>query len=111
MTDNPDDITPLIEAFKTVINDVDDLSRAGLEGTPERAAKAMRFLTRGYIQTLDEVVNNALFPSDNPEMIVVQDIELYSLCEHHVLPFCRALPRGIHTQRQGHRLVEDRPDR
>ena len=87
MTDHPEDIKPLIEAYKTIIDDVDDLDRPGLTGTPARAAKAMRFLTRGYALTLDEVVNNALFPSDNPEMIVVQDIELYSLCEHHLLPF------------------------
>lgn len=87
MTDIPDDITPLIDAYRTIVGDVDDLTRPGVEGTPKRAAKAMRFLTRGYSQTLEEVVNNALFPSDNPEMIVVQDIELYSLCEHHLLPF------------------------
>lgn len=65
----------------------EDVSRPGLVDTPERAAKAMSFLTRGYQQNLDEVVNGALFPSDSDEMIVVQDIELYSMCEHHMLPF------------------------
>ena len=55
--------------------------------TPTRAAKAIQFLTKGYHQTLDEVVNGALFPAENREMIVVQDVELYSLCEHHLLPF------------------------
>ena len=59
----------------------------GLLDTPSRAAKAMQFLTRGYKQTLHQVVNNALFDSESSEMIVVQDIELYSMCEHHMLPF------------------------
>ncbi|MFJ4052881.1 GTP cyclohydrolase I FolE [Pseudomonas sp. NPDC089743] len=61
--------------------------REGLVGTPQRAAKAMQYLCNGYAQRLDEVVNGALFESQNDEMIVVRDIELYSLCEHHMLPF------------------------
>jgi len=65
----------------------EDLERPGLVDTPKRAAKAFEFLTRGYNQSVDEVVNNALFPSDSSEMILVQDVELYSLCEHHMLPF------------------------
>jgi GTP cyclohydrolase I len=55
--------------------------------TPKRAAKAFEFLTRGYGQAVEDVVNEALFPSDSSEMILVQDVELYSLCEHHLLPF------------------------
>ena len=65
----------------------EDLARPGLVDTPKRAAKAFEFLTRGYHQSVDEVVNEALFPSDSSEMILVQDVELYSLCEHHMLPF------------------------
>jgi GTP cyclohydrolase I len=65
----------------------EDLNRPGLAETPKRAAKAFEFLTRGYNQSVEDVVNEALFPSDSSEMILVQDVELYSLCEHHMLPF------------------------
>lgn len=76
------------EHFAYIIEGIgEDLSRPGLVDTPERAAKAFQFLTKGYEQNLDDVVNGALFPSDSSEMIMVQDIELYSLCEHHMLPF------------------------
>ncbi|GGY71060.1 GTP cyclohydrolase 1 2 [Cellvibrio zantedeschiae] len=76
------------EHFANIITSIgEDLNRPGLQDTPARAAKAFQFLTRGYHQTLDEVVNGALFPSDSNEMILVKDIELYSMCEHHLLPF------------------------
>jgi len=76
------------QEFRLILDQIgEDPVRQGLVNTPARAARAMEFLTQGYHQTLEQVVNNALFDSDTSEMIVVQDIELYSMCEHHMLPF------------------------
>ncbi len=87
MADNSLDKS-LEDSWANIIESIgEDLSRPGLLDTPKRAASAFQFLTRGYQQSVDEVVNEALFPSDSSEMVLVQDVELYSLCEHHLLPF------------------------
>lgn len=65
----------------------DDPAREGLKNTPKRFLRAMEFLTQGYQQNLDDIINGALFSSPVEEMVIVTDIEFYSLCEHHLLPF------------------------
>lgn len=89
--DNPDQnshLQKLEQAYKSLITEVgEDLSRPGLKGTPERAAKAIEFLTKGYTESLEEIINGAVFPCKNNDLVTVQNIEFYSLCEHHLLPF------------------------
>lgn len=88
------------EYFGKIIASIgEDLSREGLVDTPARAAKAFKFLNNGYEKTLDEVLNDAIFEADTEDMVIVKNIELYSLCEHHLLPFigkCHVgyLPKG-----------------
>ncbi|MFT5674690.1 MAG: GTP cyclohydrolase I [Paraglaciecola sp.] len=90
----------LSEHYQQIISILgEDTSRSGLVDTPKRAAKAMQFLTDGYNKNLHEVVNGAIFEADTDQMVVIQDIEYYSLCEHHILPFigrCHIayLPKG-----------------
>ncbi len=76
------------ECFRKIIEGIgEDPRREGLLRTPHRAARAFEFLNQGYKKNLEDIVNGAIFKSDNDEMVIVKDIELYSLCEHHLLPF------------------------
>jgi GTP cyclohydrolase I len=79
-------------AFESVIEQMlvrlgEDPDREGLKRTPLRVAKALDFLTSGYTTSMDQVINDALFQSESNDMVIVKDIEFYSLCEHHMLPF------------------------
>ena len=76
------------DRYKQIIEDLgENATREGLLKTPERAAKAMQFLTQGYHQDAAEILKSAMFKESYNEMVIVKDIELYSLCEHHILPF------------------------
>ena len=75
-------------SFKSILEGIgEDIHREGLRDTPERAANAFRYLTKGYAENLDDIINGALFESDMSEMVIVKNIEMYSMCEHHLLPF------------------------
>lgn len=80
-----DDIAQHYRHIITALGENPD--REGLRDTPKRAAKAMQFLNAGYKQSLEEIINGAVFESQTDEMVLVKDIELYSMCEHHLLPF------------------------
>lgn len=85
---NLDTLHPMIDAYKVIIEKTgENPEREGLIKTPERAAKAMQFLTHGYDVDPRAILESALFNEDYSEMVLVKDIEVYSLCEHHMLPF------------------------
>ncbi|MEE9446987.1 MAG: GTP cyclohydrolase I FolE [Arenicellales bacterium] len=90
----------IAEHYSAIMTELgEDVKREGIVKTPLRAAKAMQFLTEGYDQNLEDVINNAIFETDNDQMVILKDIEFYSMCEHHLLPFigkCHIayLPKG-----------------
>jgi len=85
---NEDKIGTLSNHYKNVISDLgEDVHREGLEKTPERVAKAMQYLTHGYDLDPAEIIKAAMFTEDHNHMVIVKDIEVYSMCEHHMLPF------------------------
>jgi len=76
------------EQYREILDAIgEDPSREGLMKTPKRAAEAMRFMTKGYAQDLSTIVNGAVFHEENDDIVVVRNIEFFSLCEHHLLPF------------------------
>ena len=82
------DLDRIADSYRELLQAIgEDVDREGLQRTPDRAARALEFLTQGYRQNLDDIINGAVFESSASEIILVKDIELYSLCEHHLLPF------------------------
>ncbi|HEY5766656.1 MAG TPA: GTP cyclohydrolase I, partial [Candidatus Udaeobacter sp.] len=82
------DLDRIANAYRELLDTIgEDVDREGLRRTPDRAARALEFLTQGYRQDLEEIINGAVFESPASEIILVKDIELYSMCEHHLLPF------------------------
>ncbi len=86
--DRKDNMEMLEKLYKEILNQIgEDPERDGLLKTPSRAADALRFLTRGYSQDIEETLNGAIYEEPYEDMVIVKDIEFYSLCEHHILPF------------------------
>ena len=85
---NKENINTLTEAYEQILSvTLEDVTREGLKNTPIRAAKAFQFLIHGYNINPEEILRSALFEEDYKQIVVVKDIEIYSLCEHHLLPF------------------------
>ncbi|KAG2467371.1 GCH1 cyclohydrolase, partial [Polypterus senegalus] len=86
----PDEValSAMEEAYSTILRGLgENTERQGLKSTPGRAARAMQFFTKGYRETVQDVLNDAVFDEDHDEMVIVKDIEMFSLCEHHLVPF------------------------
>lgn len=84
-SDRSDPLQQLCTQMLTVLGE--DPKRSGLEHTPARVAEALKFFTKGYHENVEDVLNGALFPIEYDEMVIVRDVDVYSLCEHHLLPF------------------------
>jgi len=88
VADHDEEIKIMTDGFHDIVTALgEDVEREGLVDTPRRAAEALHFLTQGYRQDLGKIINKAVFTSDTDEMVIVRNIEMYSLCEHHMLPF------------------------
>jgi GTP cyclohydrolase I len=87
-TDQPQEVEAISHHYKEVLSLLgEDPSREGLLKTPERMAKAMQFMTKGYYQCPEDILKSAKFKEDYSQMVLVKDIDMYSMCEHHMLPF------------------------
>ncbi|XP_028935126.1 GTP cyclohydrolase 1 [Ornithorhynchus anatinus] len=91
----------LAAAYDSVLRCLgEDPNRQGLLGTPSRAAAAMRFFTKGYRETIADVLNDAIFDEDHDEMVIVKDIDMFSICEHHLVPFIGKVHIGYLPNKQ-----------
>ncbi len=89
----------LAAKFKEILGDLgEDASRQGLEDTPRRAAQALLFFTKGYEDSIEHAVQNAVFEENHDEMVVVKEIEMFSMCEHHMVPFMGTVSIGYLPQ-------------
>uniref|UniRef100_A0A674PA53 GTP cyclohydrolase 1 n=1 Tax=Takifugu rubripes TaxID=31033 RepID=A0A674PA53_TAKRU len=85
---NADRVSQMEKSYKNILTELgEDVNREGLLRTPLRAAKAMQFLTKGYNESIKEILNGAIFDENHEEVVIVKDIEMFSLCEHHLVPF------------------------
>jgi len=91
----------IAQSFTKVITDLgENINREGLEKTPERVAKSLQFLTHGYDLDPIKIINSAIFNEDHNQMVIVKDVELYSMCEHHMLPFFWQSSHCIYSSRK-----------
>jgi len=91
----------MANAYRTLIGTVgEDPNRGGLLKTPERAAKAFQYFTKGYEERIEDVLNDAIFDEDHDEMVIVKDIEMFSMCEHHLVPFIGKVSIGYLPNKQ-----------
>jgi GTP cyclohydrolase I len=94
-TEKAANLEVLAGALRTVLTCIgEDPDREGLQRTPERYAKALMWMTKGYEERLADVINDAVFAEDHDEMVIVRDIDVYSLCEHHMVPFTGKISIG-----------------